>query len=87
MPGGLHPPISVIASWPRANLRDPSVRSDTFSIVIIFFLVLSGLTVGARLWARGVIQRNFAPEDYMIIGAFLCALAMASASVLGTYSF
>jgi hypothetical protein len=85
MPGGIHPPISVIESWPTANLEDPTLRGNTFSIVILTFLVLSGLTVCGRLWARGVIQRNLALDDYMIIGAFLCTTGMATGSVLGTY--
>lgn len=85
MGGGIHPPLSVIGSWPPANLVDPVLRSNTNSIVIITFLVLAGLTIGARLWARGIIQRNLAFEDYLIIGAYVSALAMAIGSVLGTW--
>jgi hypothetical protein len=85
MGGGIHPPLSVIGTWPTANLVDPVLRSNTNSVVIITFLVIAGLTVGARLWARCIIQRNAAPEDYLIIGAFVCALSMAISSVLGTF--
>jgi len=82
MPGGIRPPISVITSWPAANLENPTLRDNTLLVVIITFLVLSGLTVSARLWARGVIQRNLSLDDFMIIGALLCTISMTIVSVL-----
>jgi hypothetical protein len=86
MPGGLNPPVSVIESWPTANVVNPTLRDNTFIVIILTFLVLSTLIVSARLWARGVIQRSFALDDYLILGAILCTASMGISSCLGIHS-
>ena len=87
MPGGIHPPPAVIESWPIANLENPVLRSNTNLAIIITFLCLATLVVSARLWARCVIQRNVALDDYLIIGALLCTISMGTASCLGMICF
>jgi hypothetical protein len=86
MPGGLTPPLSVIESWPTANLTNPELRSDAYFIIIITFLSLSTVVVFARLWARGVIQRSLALDDYLIFVALMCTASMGVSSCLGMRS-
>lgn len=71
MPGGLHPPPEVIASWPAANHVDPIRRDWTLAIltIILFFLTLA--LVSARLWARFILQHNAGIDDAIIIIAMV----------------
>lgn len=70
MPGGIHPPPSVIAQWPKPNYDDPVTQSGLVPVIVIF-TVLSCCMVTARLLVRGVMQRNMGLDDWIIIAAMV----------------
>ena len=82
MPGGLHPPLSVIATWP-APATDPVLRSDFSWIICIVFMVLTAIVVAIRLWTRYFIQRRVNLDDYLILAAFFFTLGMGISICLG----
>jgi Na+/phosphate symporter len=71
MPGGSHPPLSVILSWPTPNYVDPVTRGwgDVILCVVLYALAL--FTVVARLWARLIIKHNAGLDDVMIVIAMV----------------
>jgi hypothetical protein len=74
MPGGIHPPLEVILSWPKPNVVDPVRRDWMLPIltIVIFFVTLAVVT--ARLWARLVIHHNAGIDDALIVLAMVCSL-------------
>jgi len=66
MPGGFHPPLSVILSWPLPNYTDPVGKGPQLLIVTIIFGILSVLFVAARLWSRIKVQKNAGLDDLCI---------------------
>jgi hypothetical protein len=71
MPGGIHPPLSVIKSWPKANHINPVRRDGGLVGLTITLFVLALATVCARLWARFVIQRNAGIDDAIIVACMV----------------
>lgn len=71
MPGGIHPPLAVIATWPAPSL-DPIQRGWNIPIVLIIFTSITFLVVVARLWARLVVQKNPGLDDIVIVLAMVC---------------
>ncbi|OCL09519.1 hypothetical protein AOQ84DRAFT_264547, partial [Glonium stellatum] len=69
MPGGIHPPPSVIASWPKPNYITPDTRGPGVAVVAGIFGALAFATVSARLWARAIVQRNVGIDDYLMVVA------------------
>jgi hypothetical protein len=72
MPGGVHPPPSVIASWPKPNFVNPVTQDWTVAAILLMFLSVTFLIVCARFWARLVIAKNAGLDDILI------AIAMVS---------
>ena len=71
MPGGIHPPPEVIASWPKPNYAHPETRGPT---VIIVEAVLAGVAivvVTMRLWSRLAITHNFGIDDWMLLASLV----------------
>jgi hypothetical protein len=66
MPGGITPPIAVIATWPAPNYEHPVLRGWALVIVTGVLTLLSLFTVCARVWAR-VGLRNIGIDDWIII--------------------
>ncbi|PYH87467.1 hypothetical protein BO71DRAFT_306856, partial [Aspergillus ellipticus CBS 707.79] len=66
MPGGLHPPLSVMESWPAPNLVDPESHGPTATIVCAVFGSIALITVGVRLWARCGIQHHGGWDDILV---------------------
>ena len=66
MPGGLHPPISVIATW-RPNYVDPETRGWGIVALVTVLLSLTYLVVLLRLWARFILAKNAGIDDALII--------------------
>jgi hypothetical protein len=66
MPGGLHPPISVVLSW-QPNLIDPPTRSWALVITVAVLLALTYIVVGLRIWARFGIAKNWGIDDVLIM--------------------
>jgi hypothetical protein len=73
MPGGVHPPLSVIEEW--AKISSPGHPSELrgwgLVIVVIVVYTIALLTVGARLWARLVLLRNQGLDDALIVAAMV----------------
>jgi hypothetical protein len=66
MPGGLHPPVEVIASWPFDYENFPT--SGFYIVILVSVLLgLSYLVVFMRLISRLYIQKNFGIDDGLII--------------------
>jgi hypothetical protein len=66
MPGGFHPPLSVILSWPPPNYTDPIGKGPQLLVVTIIFGILSVFFVVARLWSRIKVQKNAGLDDLCI---------------------
>lgn len=66
MPGGFHPPLSVILSWPEPNYTDPAARGHQLLAVTVTFGLLAIIFVAARLWSRIKIQKNAGLDDLFI---------------------
>jgi len=72
MPGGYHPPPSVVASWPAPNYIDPPLYSRSNPVVTVCVLgIISVLVVGARMVARFKIQRNAGIDDWLMLAALV----------------
>jgi hypothetical protein len=72
MPGGYHPPPSVLASWPAPNYVDPPLFSLSNPVVTIAILgIVSVVVVGARMVARFKIQRNAGLDDWLMLAALV----------------
>ncbi|KAH8638847.1 hypothetical protein IG631_06617 [Alternaria alternata] len=66
---GLLPPISVLGKWPVPNYDDPVTRSKAVLITSCALGSVMLVTVGARMWARAIIQRNAGLDDWIITAA------------------
>ncbi|CAI6330444.1 unnamed protein product [Periconia digitata] len=53
MPGGIHPPLDIIASWPVPNYVNLETRPIAASIIASIFGPIALLLVFARLWYHG----------------------------------
>lgn len=71
MPGGIHPTLEVIASWPRPNYVNPERKGWGLVITTIVLFTLALFTVLARLWARFVLLRNPGLDDLVIVLAMV----------------
>ncbi|KAF2762959.1 hypothetical protein EJ05DRAFT_21782 [Pseudovirgaria hyperparasitica] len=66
MSGGLHPPLSVIASWPKPNHLNPELRGWLVPAVNIVLFSLALTVASLRLFARFFILRSAGIDDYLI---------------------
>lgn len=71
MPGGLHPPPSVIESWPTPNYVHPQVTDHTLTIMVIVVGAISIIIVSLRMLARFILQRNAGWDDYVMLAALV----------------
>lgn len=87
MPGGLHPPISVIETW-RPNFVNPETRGWGIVVLVTLLLALTYIVVLLRLWARFVLAKNAGIDDALIIFNMVCySLATSFKSVTDDESF
>ena len=87
MPGGLHPPLSVIESWPPPNYLNPVTRGHGLSILCIILFIITPSIVGARLWARIIILRKPGLDDVLICFALVrCEIWSTLSKSLRRYS-
>jgi hypothetical protein len=82
------PPLSVVASWPAPNYKNPETRGPANVIVGSILLFLTALVVALRLYTRKCISYGFGWDDILIMVAWLPAagftiVAMVSEFVLG----
>jgi hypothetical protein len=71
MPGGLHPPLEVLLSWPAPNFINPQTKPNTITILAC---ILGPVTVGmllARLWVRIFHQRKPGWDDWLMLAAIV----------------
>jgi hypothetical protein len=66
MPGGLHPPISVLISW-IPNYANPETKGWGLVILVIVLLALAYIVVAMRLIARFKLAKNPGIDDGLII--------------------
>jgi hypothetical protein len=71
MPGGLHPPLEVIALWPAPNFVNPEGRGRVTSIIAGVLSPITFFMVFARLWVRFYLQRNVGLDDWLMIAAIV----------------
>ncbi|KAF2666809.1 hypothetical protein BT63DRAFT_415909 [Microthyrium microscopicum] len=70
MPGGIHPPLEVILSWP-ARSDHPIRRGWGITIATIVLWAITILVVAGRLWARLKIQKIGGLDDLIIVIALI----------------
>ncbi|PYI00513.1 hypothetical protein BO78DRAFT_289142, partial [Aspergillus sclerotiicarbonarius CBS 121057] len=87
MPGGLHPPLSVIESWPAPNTTDPESHSHAAAILAAIFGGIAVVTVSLRLWARCVIQRQGGLDDIFVALALIPTIGLNIGVPLGAYVY
>lgn len=80
MPGGIHPPLSVIATWPTPNYVNPQRRDWGVVIMCAILWGAAMVILMMRLWARLVLQHNAGLDDLFIV------LAMVRMPRLFTFS-
>ena len=67
MPGGPHPPASIVASWPKSNYVNPESHGDGLIVVSVLFAIVTTAVVSLRLVARILVIRSPGLDDVLII--------------------
>jgi hypothetical protein len=80
---GLLPPLSVIIQWPTPNYEDPVTRSKAVLITSVVLGTIMVAVVGARMWARAVIQRNAGLDDWIMVAAMIPTIGLTVTTCLG----
>jgi hypothetical protein len=66
MPGGFHPPLAVIASWPKPNYRNPETQGRALFAISVTLIFIATVVVVLRLFVRLKIQRQLGPDDIFL---------------------
>jgi hypothetical protein len=66
MPGGTHPPLSVIMTW-SPNYIDPETRGWGLIVLCIVLMVLVYIVVALRVYARFIMSRNAGIDDVLTV--------------------
>lgn len=74
MPGGPHPPMSVVASWPPPNHVNPEGRGRVTSNIAFVLTPITFFVVFSRLWVRFRMQRNAGLDDWLMVVALVTYL-------------
>ncbi|KAF2194653.1 hypothetical protein K469DRAFT_686649 [Zopfia rhizophila CBS 207.26] len=82
--GGLHPPSSVIASWPAPNYENPTTRGWTGPILLIAILALTLTVHAARMWARIKVAKNAGLDDLLMSIAMVPLMGLTITVILGS---
>ena len=64
-------PLDIILTWPKPNYEDPETHNKGFLAGSVILAAVASLTVALRLWARYVIARKLAIEDYFLLFALV----------------
>lgn len=75
MGGGVHPPLSVVLTWPTPNYVDPVTRGWEVPIMCMVLFGIAFIVVLARLWARLVLQQNAGLDDLFIVFSMVGCIA------------
>lgn len=77
------PPVDVVLSWPVGNYTNPSeVRGPAILVLTLLFIPFIILLVGARIYTRVRLTKNFGADDVAIVAALVPTLACAVITVL-----
>lgn len=68
---GILPPLEVVAQWPTPNYDDPVRRPRVVVPLVCIIGTVMLAIVGARMWARFVIQKNGKMDDWVILFAMV----------------
>ncbi|KAF2828246.1 hypothetical protein CC86DRAFT_288791 [Ophiobolus disseminans] len=71
MPGGIHPPLRQLLTWPTPNYIDPPTQPK---YVLIFACVMGPISIAlvfARLWVRVRMQRNAGLDDWLVLASLV----------------
>ncbi|KAI1617482.1 hypothetical protein EDD37DRAFT_222699 [Exophiala viscosa] len=79
----LHPPESVIATWPKPNYIDPQSRGPALEYVCIIFAAVGTATVTARIYSRLFITKAPGFDDLLIVLALLFLIALSVLVAIG----
>ncbi|KAF2186364.1 hypothetical protein K469DRAFT_573631, partial [Zopfia rhizophila CBS 207.26] len=71
VPGGIHPPLEIIASWPPPNYTDSPTRPKRVLVVACTSGPLTIPLLFARLWTRIRIQPNIGRDDWLVVAAIV----------------
>ena len=74
MPGGIHPPLEVMATWPTPNYRHAVTRPQTMPILACVLGPITICLLLARLWVRICMQKNAGMDDWLMVAALVCLL-------------
>lgn len=71
MPGGQHPPLSVILSWPKKGTVPASDSARHGTVVwLCVLLFLSVLAMAARMRARSL-RKNYGMDDWLLLASLV----------------
>lgn len=65
------PPVSIIASWPPANLTNPETRGPGAIITVSLLLGLVTMLLSIRVYTRLWISKGFGLDDVLILLAYV----------------
>jgi hypothetical protein len=67
MPGGPHPPLPVILSWPAPNYLNPESQGIAIIVVSLLLASLATVLVVLRITTRVLIIRHTGADDFLIV--------------------
>ncbi|KAL2428899.1 hypothetical protein ABEF95_004937 [Exophiala dermatitidis] len=79
----LHPPPSVVASWPRPNYIDPNTRGPALEYICIIFSAVAVVVLAARLYSRLFITRAPGLDDLLALFALFASIALSVLVIIG----
>lgn len=68
----LHPPLSVVLTWPIPNYTNPVTRGPGGVVLTAVLVSLLLMAVLARFYTRLRITRSYGPDDTLIAIALAC---------------
>lgn len=87
MPGGIHPPPQVIASWPAPNYENPETRGWSLTITTVVLASIALAVFLLRLWSRLFLTHNAGADDWVLLAAMVRAVQRRSAETLALKRF
>ena len=66
MPGGIHPPIEVLSTWPF-DYENYETGGHYIVVLTAFLLGLAFVTVAVRIYSRVYLSKSFGIDDALII--------------------
>lgn len=67
MPGGVHPPLDVIFSWPKPNYAHPESAGNGIVVVSLFLTSVATTLVSLRLYSRICLIHQPGLDDMLIV--------------------